>query len=87
MSTQDAAPGITPTTGHVPSSNQGELFGPGRRSITIGVVLLISMVAFEAMGVGTAMPALVTSLGALSLYAWAPCSGAAGVTSQARGCR
>jgi MFS family permease len=28
------------------------------------------MVAFEAMGVGTAMPALVADLGALSLYAW-----------------
>ena len=70
MSTQDAAPGVTPVTPNEPSSTRGELFGPGRRSITVGVVLLISMVAFEAMGVGTAMPALVASLGALSLYAW-----------------
>ncbi len=47
-----------------------ELFGPSRRTTTIGVLLLISMVAFEAMGVGTAMPALVADLGALPLYSW-----------------
>ncbi|MGH3836122.1 MAG: MFS transporter, partial [Pseudonocardiaceae bacterium] len=47
-----------------------ELFGPGRRKTTVGLLLLISMVAFEAMGVGTAMPALVADLGALPLYAW-----------------
>ena len=49
---------------------RSELFGPSRRATTVGVLLLISMVAFEAMGVGTAMPALVADLGALSLYAW-----------------
>ncbi len=49
---------------------RSELFGPSRRATTIGVLLLISMVAFEAMGVGTAMPALVADLGALPLYAW-----------------
>jgi MFS family permease len=49
---------------------RSELFGPSRRATTIGVLLLTSMVAFEAMGVGTAMPALVADLGALSLYAW-----------------
>ncbi len=47
-----------------------DLFGPSRRTTTVGVLLLVSMVAFEAMGVGTAMPALVADLGALSLYAW-----------------
>ncbi|MDQ2709758.1 MAG: MFS transporter, partial [Actinomycetota bacterium] len=46
------------------------IFGPRRRATTIGMLLLISMVAFEAMGVGTAMPALVAELGALPLYAW-----------------
>lgn len=49
---------------------RGELFGSSRHSTTLGVLLLISMVAFEAMGVGTAMPALVASLGVLALYAW-----------------
>ncbi|HEY2206024.1 MAG TPA: MFS transporter [Pseudonocardia sp.] len=51
-------------------TDRGALFGPDRRSTTVGVLLLISMVAFEAMGVGTAMPALVASLGGLALYSW-----------------
>jgi MFS family permease len=49
---------------------RAELFGPARRATTIGLLLLISLIAFEAMGVGTAMPALVADLGAVSLYAW-----------------
>jgi MFS family permease len=53
-----------------PSPVRAELFGPERRATTIGLVLLISLVAFEAMGVGTAMPALVADLGAVSLYSW-----------------
>ena len=53
-----------------PAPVRAELFGPERRATTIGVVLLISLVAFEAMGVGTAMPALVADLGALELYGW-----------------
>jgi MFS family permease len=50
-------------------SVRGELFGPHRRATTVGVLLLVLMVAFEAMGVGTAMPALVAELGTVSLYA------------------
>lgn len=53
-----------------PARVRTELFGPSRRATTLGVVLLVLMVAFEAMGVSTAMPALVAELGALSLYAW-----------------
>ncbi|HJT05143.1 MAG TPA: MFS transporter, partial [Pseudonocardiaceae bacterium] len=49
---------------------RSDLFSPSRRTTTIGLLLLVSMVAFEAMGVGTAMPALVADLGAVSLYAW-----------------
>jgi hypothetical protein len=37
----------TPTT---PPSVRAELFGPERRATTVGLVLLISLVAFEAMG-------------------------------------
>jgi len=51
-------------------SVRAELFGRARRSTTIGVVLLISLIAFESMGVGTAMPALVADIGSVSLYAW-----------------
>ncbi|ROR90204.1 MFS transporter [Nocardioides aurantiacus] len=47
-----------------------ELFGPAHRAVTIGIVLTISLIAFEAMGVGTAMPALVADLGSVETYAW-----------------
>ena len=33
-------------------------------------MLLVTLVAFEGMGVGTAMPAVVADLGAVTLYAW-----------------
>ncbi|WP_233159118.1 MFS transporter [Pseudonocardia sp. MH-G8] len=52
-----------------PTTVRAELFGPDRRATTLGIVLLISLIAFEAMGVGTAMPALVADLGGVSLYA------------------
>ncbi len=52
------------------SSIREELFGPSQRAVTVGIVLLISLVAFENMGVGTAMPALVADLGTVSSYAW-----------------
>jgi MFS family permease len=58
------------TAAPAPPDVRAELFGPSRRATTIGLVLLISLVAFEAMGVGTAMPALVADLGAISMYAW-----------------
>ena len=59
------------TAAHVkPASVRSDLFGPSRRATTIGLLLLVSMVAFEAMGVGTAMPALVADIGAVSWYAW-----------------
>jgi MFS family permease len=51
-------------------STRGQLFGPGQRAVTTGIVLLVTLVAFEGMGVGTAMPAVVADLGAVTLYAW-----------------
>ncbi len=61
MSPHDPSPATT---------TREELFGPDHRAVTVGIVLLISLSAFEAMGVGTAMPALVADLGAVSAYAW-----------------
>jgi MFS family permease len=58
------------TAAHTPTAVRDELFGPSRRATTIGIVLLISLIAFEAMGVNTAMPALVADLGGVALYAW-----------------
>ena len=52
------------------SSVREELFGPSQRAVTVGIVLLITLVAFENMGVGTAMPALIADLGSVSSYGW-----------------
>ena len=47
-----------------------ELFGRSRRSVTVGILLLISLVAFEQLGVGAAMPAVVADLARVEDYAW-----------------
>ena len=65
------SPASPPTPGAAPAvSVRAELVGPGRRPVTVGIVLLISLIAFENMGVSTAMPALVADLGSVDLYAW-----------------
>ncbi|HVH24748.1 MAG TPA: MFS transporter [Pseudonocardia sp.] len=65
-----AEPDAAPPTGAADRSVRAQLFGPGQRAVTTGIVLLITLVAFEGMGVGTAMPAVVADLGAVTLYAW-----------------
>lgn len=47
------------------------LFAPGRRAACLGAVALISMLAFEAIAVATAMPAVAAALDGLPLYALA----------------
>ena len=42
-----------------------------RRALTIGLVLVITLVAFEALAVATALPETVAELGGVSLYGWA----------------
>ncbi|MCA0294594.1 MAG: MFS transporter [Actinobacteria bacterium] len=41
-----------------------------RRGLTIGLLLGVTAIAFEAMAVATAMPAAAADLGDLELYAW-----------------
>lgn len=41
------------------------------RPLTIGIVALITLVAFEGIGASTAMPAVATDLGILRDYTWA----------------
>jgi MFS family permease len=40
------------------------------RTITVGVLLLVTLTAFEAMGVNTALPSIVSDLHGGALYAW-----------------
>ena len=63
-------PVASAVTGGSPEPVRTALFGPGRRATTVGLVLLTLVTAFEAMGVGTAMPAVIADLGAVSAYGW-----------------
>ncbi|MFD9703679.1 MFS transporter [Lentzea sp. NPDC059081] len=46
------------------------LWSPEHRWPTTGILLLVTLLAFEAMGVGTAMPTMVHELDGEALYAW-----------------
>ncbi|MFG6414557.1 MFS transporter [Roseateles sp. DC23W] len=52
-------------------AHDDKLFAPGRRAACLGAVALISMLAFEAIAVATAMPAVAQALNGLPLYALA----------------
>jgi len=67
----------SPTSQLSPSSSQRSPGGPDDRllsstyrALTIGIVTLILLVAFEAMAVSTAMPVAVSELRGLAFYAW-----------------
>jgi MFS family permease len=46
------------------------LFSPHRRALTVGLVLTITLVAFEALAVSTVMPIVARELGGMQLYGW-----------------
>ncbi|WP_433475322.1 MFS transporter [Spirillospora sp. CA-142024] len=46
------------------------VLGAGFRGATLGIVLVVTLLAFESMSVGTVMPAVADDLDGLSLYAW-----------------
>lgn len=46
------------------------MFRDGRGATTTGILLVITAVAFEGMGVGTAMPDIMADVGTLETYAW-----------------
>jgi MFS family permease len=48
----------------------GGLWSPERRKLTVGLVLTITLVAFEALAVSTVMPIVAQELGDLELYGW-----------------
>lgn len=57
------------TSTATPTSSE-RIFGPEWRTLTIGILAVVSLVAFEAMAVATAMPVAVRELDGLRLYAW-----------------
>ena len=51
------------------ASTEG-LWSPGNRNLTVGLVLTITLVAFEALAVATVMPIVEQELGDIELYGW-----------------
>ncbi|MFJ4922204.1 MFS transporter [Streptomyces sp. NPDC088725] len=50
---------------------QGGILGPVHRALSIGIVSVVLLIAFEATAVGTAMPVAARELHGISLYAFA----------------
>ncbi|MEA2518456.1 MAG: hypothetical protein QOF49_536 [Chloroflexota bacterium] len=46
------------------------LWSPGRRALTIGLILNVTIVASEALAVSTIMPIVAGDLGGIDLYGW-----------------
>ncbi|WP_189053168.1 MFS transporter [Longimycelium tulufanense] len=46
------------------------LWAPDRRAVTVALVLLITLIAFEALSLGTVLPTLVTELRGEAWYSW-----------------
>lgn len=47
-----------------------DLFAPGLRGLTLGLILTITLVALESLAIGTVMPMVTKELGDLALYGW-----------------
>jgi MFS family permease len=56
-----------PTT---PAGPAGGIWAPARRPLTVGLVLAVTFVAFEALAVATILPVIGHHLGDLRLYGW-----------------
>ncbi len=55
---------------HADAPAAGGVWDRGHRSLTIGLILTVSMGAFEALAVATILPAAVADIGGLELYGW-----------------
>jgi MFS family permease len=55
---------------HAMSPRSDGLWSAQRRSLTIGLVLTITLVAFEALAISTIMPTVARELDGLQLYGW-----------------
>jgi MFS family permease len=62
---------MTPTPNDPAPSDAASLFSGGRSAACVGAVALITLLAFEALAVAAAMPAVAGALDGLSLYALA----------------
>jgi MFS family permease len=63
-----AAPGRQGATDHAGGQS---VWSPTRRAMTAGLVLTVTLVAFEALAVATILPGVARDLGGAGLYGWA----------------
>jgi MFS family permease len=68
MSSNDTVAGEN-TTGQSSGSEQGVL-APSYRALTLGIILAVSIVAFESLGVATILPPIAHELDGLNYYGW-----------------
>ncbi len=52
------------------STSPGGVWAPERRALTVGLVLAVTLVAFEALAIATILPVVSRHLGDLRLYGW-----------------
>src|ERR1700733_9833582 len=53
-----------------PAAPEGGIWAPAHRRLTVGLVLAVTFVAFEALAVATILPVVGRQLGDLRLYGW-----------------
>ena len=59
-----------PSLGPSGAAGLDGVWAPSRRRLTLGLVLTITLVAFEALAISTVMPIVADDLGGLGLYGW-----------------
>jgi MFS family permease len=62
-----SAPAIPPA---LAEARTADLFAPGLRGLTIGLILTITLAAVESLAIGTVMPIVAADLGNIELYGW-----------------
>jgi MFS family permease len=60
----------SPATTKAATARTSDLFAPGMRGLTMGLVATITLVALESLAIGTVMPIVARELGDLQLYGW-----------------
>ena len=53
-----------------PASTDGGVWAPHRRRLTLGLVLTITLVAFESLAISTVLPVVSDDLDGIGLYGW-----------------
>ena len=54
----------------MPATMADRLWLPGRRLLTAGLVMTVTLVAFESLAVATVLPIIVGQLGGVAFYGW-----------------